>query len=100
MEFEQGPSYAIYTMLGSFYTPGKTWKPLKSMKIPPKIKPFGQCRSGQFFEFSWKLFLLHHPPMDFTIQKHFPNYWMTNMQVLQEKNTNGATVNCEETAKS
>jgi len=59
-------------MLGSFYTPGKAWKPFKSLEIPPKINPFGQCRSGQFFGFSWKLFLLHHPPMNFTIQKKFP----------------------------
>ena len=56
MEFEQGPSYAIYTMLSSLYTPGKVQELLKSMEIPPKINPFGQCRSGQFWDFDENFF--------------------------------------------
>ena len=75
MEFEQGPSYAIYTMLSSLYTPGKVQELLKSMETPPKInafKSFSLCCSGPDFGFSGNLFLFQQPPTDFAVQKKFP----------------------------
>ena len=85
MEFEQGTSYAIYTMMGSFYTPGKAWKPLKIMATAKnyklllvknyyttKINTFSLCCLVPVLGFSWKLFLFQHPPTDFSVQKKFP----------------------------
>ena len=90
MEFEQGPCYAIYTMLGPFYTPGKAWKPLKSMEIPPKINPFGQCRSGQFL-ILLKIVFISTSSDSFFGTKKFPELLDAKYASFGGKNPNGAT---------